>query len=119
MVKNEDNLVDKFKEIETEILSILKNNKLDFDENLDNKTLKSRLKKYIANVKKAEKLFEEYELIADKIEKASADAQGSHKINKEVVELRKEAEESVIVEKTGDVIVVKRKKKIKGVEKEF
>ncbi len=120
MAKVDVSLVDKFKKLETEILDILKENNIDFDESVNDKTLKAMLKKYISNVRKVEKLFEEYEEVAQKIEDLSADSKQKAAVDEAVVNLREDAvQETVEVEHVGNKIIVKRKKKVNGVERQI
>ena len=85
---------------------------VDFDENLNGKEVKAKLKKYIANVKKMEKLFEEYEALAEKIEKISGDENDKGVMNEAVVNLREDKEQTeVVVDKATNTVIVKRKKK--------
>ena len=120
MLKKEVSLIDKFKKLEAEIIAILKENDIDFDESLNEKEVKTKLKKYIANVKKMEKLFEEYELIAEKIEKISGDERDKGVMNEAVVNLREDnLKEEIVVENINNKVVVKRKKKVNGVQREL
>lgn len=120
MLKKEVSLIDKFKKLEADIIAILKENDIDFDESLNEKEVKAKLKKYIANVKKMEKLFEEYELIAEKIEKISGDVNDKGVMNKAVVNLREDnVKEEIVVENINNKVVVKRKKKVNGVQREL
>lgn len=91
VVNNE--LVDKFKEIEDKILSELKHTKLDVDYNADRKTVISGLKAYIKRVKSIEKILDEYELISQKLEKAMSKGDKQKEITKAVVELREDSDE--------------------------
>lgn len=112
MLKKEITLIERFKKLEAEIIDILKQNDVDFDENLNGKEVKAKLKKYIANVKKMEKLFEEYEAIAEKIEKISGDENDKGVMNEAVVNLREDKEQTeVVVDKATNTVIVKRKKK--------
>lgn len=112
MLKKEMTLIERFKKLEAEIIDILKQNDVDFDENLNGKEVKAKLKKYIANVKKMEKLFEEYEALAEKIEKISGDENDKGVMNEAVVNLREDKEQTeVVVDKATNTVVVKRKKK--------
>ena len=122
MLKKEVSLIDKFKKLEAEIIEILKENDIDFDDSLNGKEVKAKLKKYIANVKKMEKLFEEYEQIAEKIEKISGDVNDKVVMNEAVVNLREEKEreqEEVVIENINNTVVVKHKKKVNGVQREL
>ena len=120
MLKKEVSLIDKFKKLEADIIAILKENDIDFDESLNEKEVKAKLKKYIANVKKMEKLFEEYELIAEKIEKISGDVNDKGVMNEAVVNLREDnVKEEIVVENINNKVVVKRKKKVNGVQREL
>ncbi|MBE5755726.1 MAG: hypothetical protein IJ310_05490 [Clostridia bacterium] len=112
MLKKEITLIERFKKLEAEIIDILKQNDVDFDENLNGKEVKAKLKKYIANVKKMEKLFEEYEALAEKIEKISGDENDKGVMNEAVVNLREDKEQTeVVVDKATNTVIVKRKKK--------
>lgn len=112
MLKKEITLIERFKKLEAEIIDILKQNDVDFDENLNEKEVKAKLKKYIANVKKMEKLFEEYEALAEKIEKISGDENDKGVMNEAVVNLREDKEQTeVVVDKATNTVIVKRKKK--------
>ena len=112
MLKKEMTLIERFKKLEAEIIDILKQNDVDFDENLNEKEVKAKLKKYIANVKKMEKLFEEYEALAEKIEKISGDENDKGVMNEAVVNLREDKEQTeVVVDKATNTVIVKRKKK--------
>ena len=112
MLKKEITLIERFKKLEAEIIDILKQNDVDFDENLNGKEVKAKLKKYIANVKKMEKLFEEYEALAEKIEKISGDENDKGVMNEAVVNLREDKEQTeVVVDKVTNTVIVKRKKK--------
>ena len=120
MLKREVSLIDRFKKLEADIIAILKENEVDFDESLNEKEDKAKLKKYIANVRKMEKLFEEYEQIAEKIEKISGDVNDKEVMNEAVVNLREDNEkEVVVVENVNNKVVVKRKKSVNGVQREL
>lgn len=120
MLKREVSLIDRFKKLEADIIAILKENEVDFDESLNEKEVKAKLKKYIANVRKMEKLFEEYEQIAEKIEKISGDVNDKEVMNEAVVNLREDNEkEVVVVENVNNKVVVKRKKSVNGVQREL
>ena len=120
MLKREVSLIDRFKKLEADIIAILKENEVDFDESLNEKEVKAKLKKYIANVRKMEKLFEEYEQIAEKIEKISGDVNDKEVMNEAVVNLREDSEkEVVVVENVNNKVVVKRKKSVNGVQREL
>ena len=120
MAKDNTALVDKFKKIEAEMLEILKENNIDFDESVSDKALKAMLKKYIANVRKIEKLFEEYEGIAKQIEEISSDSKEKAVIDEAVVNLREDdIQETVEIQNINNKIVVKRKKKVNGVERQI
>ena len=120
MLKREVSLIDRFKKIEADIIAILKENNVDFDESLSEKEVKAKLKKYIENVRKMDKLFEEYEQIAEKIEKISGDVNDKVVMNEAVVNLREDSEkEVVVVENVNNKAVVKRKKSVNGVQREL
>ena len=102
------------------ILNILKENNIDFDESIGEKTLKTMLKKYISNVRKVEKLFEEYEGVANQIEALAEDSKQKAAVDEAVVNLREDAiQETIEVEHVNNKIIVKRKKKINGVQREM
>ena len=119
MGKNDVTLIEKFKKLELEIINLLKENKIDFDDSVNEKNLKAKLKNYILNVKKIEKLFEEYESIAEHFECLSNVSKTSSEVSEAVIGLRENKQETVVAERIGDKIVVKRKRKIKGAQREM
>ena len=48
MLKREVSLIDRFKKLEADIIAILKENEVDFDESLNEKEVKAKLKKYLS-----------------------------------------------------------------------
>ncbi len=91
MKKRLENLVEKFKSKEAEILEILKqNNAPVFDESLDKALVKKSIKDYIKKVNKAAKLFDEYEALAKEISDITGDEGESAELSKAVVEFRED-----------------------------
>lgn len=122
MGKQETNLVEKFVELEEQIIDLLKEVELDIDFSLDRKQVMSQLKSYISKVKKVDKLFEEYEKIAEKIEESSAgDEKKNHDLACAVVDLREDSEEvkTEIENIQGQVKVKQVKKKTKAAVREL
>lgn len=111
MKKKLENLVEKFKKKETEILEILKQNIPIFDEIQDNALVKKNIKDYIKKVNKAAKLFDEYEALAKEITDITGDDGESAELSKAVVEFR----EDMVVVKDNESKEIKEisKKKLK------
>ena len=79
MKKRLENLVEKFKKKEVELLEILNENNIIFDETQEKSVVKKNLKDYIKKVNKAKKIFEEYEVLAKEIE--AEEMEGNRKSN--------------------------------------
>lgn len=88
MSKKLDDLIDRFKSIEKEIVVILNQQGLSFDETADKSTIKKTIKAYIKKVNKAQKLFDEYELIAKQIEDLANDEGESEALTKMVLDFK-------------------------------
>ena len=69
MTKKQTGLVEKFKKVESELLAVLSETKVETDMTASKQTVKNGLKQYVKKVQKAKKLFDEYESIAIEIEK--------------------------------------------------
>lgn len=110
----EEELISKFLEVECEIYEKLKETEMTVDFDADRKTIVSTLKKYVAKVKSLEKLFDEYERIANKIELLTGEEENKQDATNAVVELREDSDElKDEIEKINGQIVVKKKKKKK------
>lgn len=92
MKKNLENLVEKFKKKEAELLELLNQTEPVFDESQGKSVIKKNIKTYILKVEKAKKVFEEYETLAKKIEDISSDDGESAEFSKTIVEFRQDAE---------------------------
>lgn len=92
MAKNDLNMVDKFVDLEEQIIDLLKEVDMDIDFSADRKTFMSQLKANIMKVKKVDKLFEEYEKLAKKIEGSSNDDEKNQDLTYAVVDLREDSE---------------------------
>lgn len=92
MKKNLENLVEKLKKKETELLELLNQAEPIFDESQGKSVIKKNLKTYILKVEKAKKIFEEYETLAKKIEDISSDDGDSAELSKTIVEFRQDVE---------------------------
>ena len=121
-----DALYEELKKLEAELLQVLSESngeKIDLEQNKT--TVKSQLKAYVKKVAKASKLFDEYEKVADEIEKLTqSEAEDAKKEESTfadaVVGLREtetEYADKVEVSKAG--VVVKKVKKNKSTVKEF
>ena len=88
MKKNLESLVEKFKKKEVELLEILNDKNVIFDETQEKSVVKKSLKDYIKKVNKAKKIFEEYEVLAKEIEDITGDEGESAELSKTVVEFR-------------------------------
>ena len=113
MTKRDLNLVDKFVDLEQQIIDSLMEAELSVDFSADRKTVMSQLKAYIMRVKKVDKLFEEYENIAKKIGGSTNEDEKNHDLTCAVVDLREDSEEvrNEIESINGEVKVKKVKKK--------
>ena len=121
MKKTENDLIEKFKQIETKILDELKLTNLDVDYNAESKVIVSGLKAYIKKIKKIEEILDEYEEISHKLEKMMGEDEKQKNITDAVVELREDSEElkNEIKNINGQVTVTKKKKTTKASVKEF
>ena len=113
MAKQDLNLVDKFVDLEEQIVDLLKEVDMDIDFSADRKTVISQLKSNIMKVKKVDKLFEEYEKLASKIEGSSTDDEKNQDLTYAVVDLREDSEvvKTEIESINGQVKVKQTKKK--------
>ena len=113
MAKQDLKLVDRFVEIEDQIIDLLKEVAIEIDYNADRKTVMSQLKAYVTNVKKVDKLFEEYEKIAKKIEGSTSDEEKDNDLTYAVVDLREDSDalKTEIENINGQVKVKQTKKK--------
>ena len=90
MKKRLENLVEKFKKKESELLEILNENNVIFDESQEKAVVKKNLKDYINKINKAKKIFEEYESLAKEIEDITGDEGESAEFSKTIVEFRED-----------------------------
>ena len=90
MKKSLENLVEKFRKKEVELLEILNDKNVIFDESQEKSVVKKNLKDYIKKVNKAKKIFDEYETLAKEIEDITGDEGESAEFSKTVVEFREE-----------------------------
>ena len=113
MAKQDLNLVEKFVNLEEEIIDLLKEVDGEIDFSADRKTVMSQLKNYVMRVKKVDKLFEEYEKLAKKIEGSSTDEEKNQDLTYAVVDLREDSEavKTEIESINGEVKVKQTKKK--------
>lgn len=115
MTKQELNLVDKFVALEEQIIDLLKEVDAEIDFSADRKKVMSQLKTYILKVKKVDKLFEEYENLAKKIESKSSDDEKNQELACAVVDLREDSETvKTEIENINGQIKVKQVKKKKS-----
>lgn len=121
MGKNENDLLDKFKEVEEKILNELKSTDLNIDYNADSKTIISGLKSYIKRVKAIEKILDEYESVSKKLEKVIGEESKQAGLASAVVGLREDSEElkTEIEIINGNVQVKQKKKKTSASVKEL
>ena len=120
MKKRLENLVEKFKKKEVELLEILNENNIIFDETQEKSVVKKNLKDYIKKVNKAKKIFEEYEVLAKEIEDITGDEGESAELSKTIVEFREEIplEEQALQEIENEKEVKKKSKKFSKKSKE-
>lgn len=113
MAKQDLNLVEKFVDLEEKIIDLLREVNSDIDFSADRKIVMSQLKEYVLKVKKVDKLFEEYESLAKKIEGASNEDEKSQDLTYAVVDLREDSEavKTEIENINGEIKVKKTKKK--------
>lgn len=121
MEKKDVSLIDEFRKIEQQIIEQLNSTELSIDYEADNKAIVSTLKNYIEKVKRVEKLFDEYENVAKKIEKLTGDEIKKQSMTEAVVDLREDSEElkTEIENINGKVVVKKKKQKTNHAVKEF
>lgn len=121
MDKKEISLIDQFKKVEGQIIDELKATELSVDYEADNQEILASLKNYVLKVKSVEKLFDEYEAIAKKIEKLTGDEIKKQSITEAVVDMREDSdelkEEIEIIK--GEPIAKKKKKKTNTAVKEL
>ena len=122
MAKQDVDLVEKFVDLEEQIVDLLREVDIEIDFSQDRKKVMSQLKSYITKVKKVDKLFEEYEKIAVKIEESSiGEEDKNHDIACAVVDLREDSEEikTEIENIQGQIKVKQVKKKSKNAVREL
>ena len=122
MKKTEAELIEKFKDIEKQLIDTLKGAGVKIDESADSKTTKANLKAYIQKVKKAEKLFDEYEKIALEIEKLSGNEKEADKeLSEAVVDMREVSPETAVEIQNinGELLVKQKQKKTSGKAREL
>ena len=121
MAKKDLTLVEKFVDLEQKIIDSLMDVDYNIDFSADRKTLMSQLKEYIMKVKKVDKLFEEYEKIAQKIEGSTTEEEKNQDLACAVVDLREDSEQikTEIESINGDVKVKQTKKKNKQASREL
>ncbi|MBQ4541313.1 MAG: hypothetical protein IJA23_00515 [Clostridia bacterium] len=113
MKKRLENLVEKFKKKELELLEILNEKNVIFDESQEKAVVKKSLKDYIKKVNKAKKIFDEYETLAKEIEDITGDEGESAELSKTVVEFREE----IPLEEQAEIEVEKEKQSSKKTKK--
>lgn len=113
MKKRLENLVEKFKKKELELLEILNEKNVIFDESQEKAVVKKSLKDYIKKVNKAKNIFDEYETLAREIEDITGDEGESAELSKTIVEFRKE----VPLEEQAEIEVEKEKQSSKKTKK--
>lgn len=131
-MKKEEELIEKFKKLEDEIVDKLQNIKLDVDFNSDRKEVVKGLKNYISKVRDVERLFEEYEAVANQLEKLTIE-DNKQAVANAIVDMREDSEElksqikklsqietfDEIANVNGNVVVKKKKKKTNERAKEM
>lgn len=131
-MKKEEELIEKFKKLEDEIVDKLQNIKLDVDFNSDRKEVVKGLKNYISKVRDVERLFEEYEAVANQLEKLTIE-DNKQAVANAIVDMREDSEElksqikklsqtetfDEIENVNGNVVVKKKKKKTNERAKEM
>ncbi len=120
MKKSLESLVEKFRKKEVELLEILNEKNIVFDESQEKTVVKKSLKEYIKKINKAKKIFEEYETLAKEIEDITGDEGESAELSKTVVEFREEIplDEQVIQELENEKDGKKKSKKVSKKSKE-
>lgn len=116
MKKRLENLVEKFKSKELELMQILSETNISINENQEKSIVKKSIKDYIKKVNKAKKIFDEYETLAKEIEDITGDEGESAELSKAVVEFREDlsVEEVKKIEKTDEKTNVKKTSKEKN-----
>lgn len=131
-MKKEEELIEKFKKLEDEIVDKLQNIKLDVDFSLDRKEVIKGLKNYVLKVRDVERLFEEYEAVANQLEKLTVE-DNKQAVANAIVDMREDSEElksqikklsrietiDEIENINGNIIVKKKKKKTNERAKEM
>ena len=114
MKKRLENIVEKFKKKEAELLEILNEKNVIFDESQEKSVIKKSLKDYIKKINKAKKIFEEYESLAKEIEDITGDEGESAEFSKTIVEFREEIplEEQVEIEVLKEKECLNKTKKL-------
>lgn len=130
-MRKEEELINKFIELEFEIVEKLKTTEMQVDFDADRKSIISTLKKYVAKVKSLEKLFDEYEGLAKKIELLTGEEESKQSATNAVVELREDSEQlkeeigilsetlNEIQNMDGNIVVKKKRKKSSDSVKEM
>lgn len=114
MNKKLENLVNKFKSVEGEIVELLNESPINFDESQEKSVVKKQIKEYIKRVNKAKKLFSQYEELAKEIEEINSDEGDSAELAKAVLDIRDLEKMDVFAQAYGtetDVTLEKLKKK--------
>ena len=130
MTKKQNELIEKFKILESELIDALKAANIEVSDDKDEKVTKAALKSYIGKVKKLKKIFDEYESVAKEIEDLSAKDKTSEVDLKQVVELRESDENQDEIARAyafedevevidGKVLTKRKKKKTNAPVKEF
>lgn len=122
MSKTLDKLIEKFKNLEKEIISILSVGSLDVDEKQNKTIVKKEIKEYIKKLNKAKKLFDEYEDLAKQISDLTVDEDDSAVLSKTIFEEdifgKKEEKIKDINELKNEKQKSKNKSKIKNKQKQ-
>ena len=115
MVKDNKTLFSEFKNLEAELIDILKINQGGIAAELSDDASKTEIKKYISKVNKAKKIFEKYEALSIEIEKRINEkrqrAESKLKIEAETTDESKAKYVDELVVDGKQAKVVKRKKK--------
>lgn len=121
MAKNNESLVERFKNIEDKIFDNLKDVELNIDYNEDRRTIMSNLKAYVKKVKNLEKLLDEYESVSEKLQEIVSEEEKQASITQAVVDMHEDSDElkAEIQNINGEVKIIKKKKKNNTAVKEF
>ena len=118
----QDKLIEKFKNLESQLVELLKLEPLEIDSTTQG--VKTKIKSYIKKVNKVRTVFDEYEKLADEIEKMSAS--DDNQMVSAVVDLRESSIEEKQVEEYVDELVISdqgakkvKKKKTQSISKEL